>query len=235
MELTLASFNTHWGVDRDHRPFDVPAAALALGADVLVLQECWRPHGVRPYVEEIATAMHASLHEVVFMRDTNPARPRRLRVADGPSGTCGLAVLSRLPVLGSREVDLPHALGDVVDQRKSLLLTIGDADSAIAIAAIHASHRLWGSLPQVRCLDLELSRQEYPSAIVGDCNMWGPLIGAVVRDRRRAVRGRTWPAHRPHSQIDHIWLDDRVEVLDAGIGADTGSDHLPIWARLKIR
>jgi endonuclease/exonuclease/phosphatase (EEP) superfamily protein YafD len=51
----------------------------------------------------------------------------------------------------------------------------------------------------------------------------------------RAVRGRTWPARRPHSQIDHIWIDDGLAVVDAGVGAATGSDHRPVRARLRVR
>ncbi len=44
VELTVASFNAHWGVDARGRPFDVGAAARSLGADLLVVQEVWRPH-----------------------------------------------------------------------------------------------------------------------------------------------------------------------------------------------
>jgi endonuclease/exonuclease/phosphatase family metal-dependent hydrolase len=234
-ELTVASFNTHWGVDVKGRPFDVPAAARALEADVLVVQEAWHPFGVTSAVEEIAAATAASLHEVTFMSDANPARPRNLVVADDPAGTCGLAVLSRLPVESAATIDLPRARGDVVDQRQALLLTLRVDDVVVAIAGVHASHRLWGSLPQLRHLSRELDRLALPSALIGDCNMWGPVIGCVLRDRRRAVRGRTWPAHRPHSQIDHIWVDDRFEVLDAAVGPAVGSDHRPVRARLRVR
>jgi endonuclease/exonuclease/phosphatase family metal-dependent hydrolase len=235
MELTVASYNTHWGVDKHHHSFDVVAPALRLEADVLVIQESWRPHGTTPYIECLASAMGAELHEAMFMLDTNPARPRRLKPPPGPPGRCGLAVLTKLPVLDVRTLDLPHALGDVVDRRQSIIVTVGERGDAFTLAAIHASHRLWGSLPQIRMLDRELALGGEPSAIAGDCNMWGPVIGAFVRSRRRAVLGRTWPAHRPHSQIDHIWIDDRVEVTDAGVGGETGSDHRPIWARLRTR
>ena len=36
-ELTVASFNLHWGVDMHGRRFDPMSACLALDADVLVL------------------------------------------------------------------------------------------------------------------------------------------------------------------------------------------------------
>ena len=52
------------------------------------------------------------------------------------------------------------------------------------------------------------------------------------------MRGRTWPARHPHSQIDHIWIDDGLEVVDGGIGPATGlrppADLGPL-ARLPTR
>jgi endonuclease/exonuclease/phosphatase family metal-dependent hydrolase len=49
------------------------------------------------------------------------------------------------------------------------------------------------------------------------------------------VRGATWPARFPHSQIDHIWVDDRLEVVSGEVGPATASDHRPVRARLRVR
>src|SRR5690242_17979803 len=83
-ELTVVSFNTHWGVDRRGRPFDVAGTCLALEPDVLVLQEAWRPHGATNYVDELVDRLGAVVHETVFMSDRNPARPRHLHLPPGP-------------------------------------------------------------------------------------------------------------------------------------------------------
>jgi endonuclease/exonuclease/phosphatase family metal-dependent hydrolase len=234
-ELTVASFNTHWGVDRQGRPFDVAGMCLALDADVLVLQEAYRPHSEPSYVDELVERMGAVVHETVFMSDRNPARPRHLHPKEGPAGTCGLAVLSRLPVCEVAEIVLPRAQGDVIEQRHALLVTVGVEGTAVSLAGMHASHRLWGSLPQVRAVDRALLARGNPSAVVGDLNMWGPPVGVALARRARAVRGRTWPARHPHSQIDHIWIDDRLEALASGIGPETGSDHRAVWSRLRVR
>lgn len=234
-ELTVVSFNTHWGVDRRGRPFDVAGTCLALAPDVLVLQEAWRPHGASNYVDELVDRLGAAAHETVFMSDRNPARPRHLHLPPGPAGTCGLAVLTRLPVCEVAELVVPKAQGDVIEQRRSLLLTVDVDGRPVSVAGMHASHRLWGSLPQVRSVDRALLARGHPSAIAGDLNMWGPPVGLSVRHRRRAVTGRTWPAGHPHSQIDHIWIDDRLESVASGVGPATGSDHRPIWARLRVR
>jgi endonuclease/exonuclease/phosphatase family metal-dependent hydrolase len=234
-ELTVAVFNLHWGVDMRGQPFDPMATCLALDADVLVLPEAWRPHGRRAFVDVLAERTGAELHDVAFMSDRNPARPRHLEPPPGPAGTCGLAVLSRLPVRSFTAVPLPKAPGDVVERRHAIVAEVDVAGRAVAVGGIHASHRLWGSLPQLQALDRELRARGLPSAIAGDCNMWGPPIASVLRDRTRAVRGRTWPAGRPHSQIDHIWIDAGLVVLDGAVFPATRSDHRPVRARLRVR
>ena len=234
-ELTVASFNLHWGVDMRGRAFDPMDACLALDADVLVLPESWRPHGRTAFVDELAERTGAVVHDVPFMSDRDPWRPRHLEPPPGPAGTCGLAVVSRLPVRSFTTLRLPKPSGDVVERRHAIVAEVEVDGCGVAIGGIHASHRIWGSLPQLRVLDRELTARGLPSAIAGDCNMWGPPIALALRDRVRAVRGRTWPARHPHSQIDHIWIDDGLAVVDAGVGPPTGSDHRPVRARLRVR
>jgi endonuclease/exonuclease/phosphatase family metal-dependent hydrolase len=65
-------------------------------------------------------------------------------------------------------------------------------------------------------------------------NMWGPPLSAFFRGWRRVIRGRTWPAFRPHSQLDHLLVTPSVAVIDARIAGRTGSDHLPVRATLAL-
>ncbi len=45
-------------------------------------------------------------------------------------------------------------------------------------------------------------------------NMWGWTIAAMTPEGwRRVVQGKTWPAHRPTHQIDHILVTPSVEVV----------------------
>ncbi|HWE70799.1 MAG TPA: hypothetical protein VG205_10565, partial [Acidimicrobiales bacterium] len=59
-----------------------------------------------------------------------------------------------------------------------------------------------------------------------------PPLSAFFRGWRRVTRGRTWPAFRPHSQLDHLLVTPSVAVVDARIAERTGSDHLPVRATL---
>ena len=51
---------------------------------------------------------------------------------------------------------------------------------------------------------------------------------------RRAVVGATWPAWRPHSQIDHILLRGAIRSARGAVLPDAGSDHRPIRAELEV-
>jgi endonuclease/exonuclease/phosphatase family metal-dependent hydrolase len=51
----------------------------------------------------------------------------------------------------------------------------------------------------------------------------------------RPVRGRTYPSHRPHSQIDHVLVRGGIESIEGEVLAATPSDHRPVRARLRLR
>ena len=79
-ELSVACFNLHWGVDMRGHPFDAMAACLALDADVLVLPESWRPNGRTAFIDELAARTGATLHDIGYMSDRNPAQIGRAHV-----------------------------------------------------------------------------------------------------------------------------------------------------------
>ena len=55
-----------------------------------------------------------------------------------------------------------------------------------------------------------------------------------MRGWDRPVRGRTFPARRPHSQIDHVLVRGGIQALEGEVLAETPSDHRPIRARLRL-
>jgi endonuclease/exonuclease/phosphatase family metal-dependent hydrolase len=234
-EFSVATFNAHWGLDRRGHPFDVVAAGRRVDADVLVLQEVWRRPGLPATVDGLATALDAEQHELTLAPDTMRARPPTVLSDPDRPGTWGLAVLSRLPVRRRFEIDLGHALGDAVARRIALCIEVDVGGRPLVVAGVHASHKLWGSLPQLRRLDAGLASLDPPTVIAGDLNMWGPVVATVLPGHRRAVRGRTWPAHRPHSQIDHVFVSEGVEVMSGDVLGPLGSDHHAVRARLRLR
>jgi endonuclease/exonuclease/phosphatase family metal-dependent hydrolase len=63
-------------------------------------------------------------------------------------------------------------------------------------------------------------------------NLWGPPVSLLLPGWRRAVRGRTWPSWRPHSQPDHVLVTSVVRVIDGAVVRTGNSDHLAVRAHL---
>jgi endonuclease/exonuclease/phosphatase (EEP) superfamily protein YafD len=106
------------------------------------------------------------------------------------------------------------------------------------LVGVHTSSKVWLLAPvrHLRTLRKQLAPDDrVPHVIAGDFNFWGPGVSAVLGGWRRAVSGRTYPAHRPHSQIDHVLVRGPVDVLWGEVLAETPSDHRPIRTRLRIR
>ncbi len=231
-EVVVASFNTHWGEDRDGTPFDAVRAIGALAADVVCLQEAWRPGRGQGYAAEAAAAFGYELfEEPLFGGQTRYTRLARAPKPGADAGA-GLAVLTRLPCRSVRRVPLGRARGDV--PRVALDLDLDVGGTPLRCVTTHLCWMPHGSVAQLGRLRRRFPPGDAPGVVAGDMNMWGPVVAARMRGWRRAVRGRSWPAHRPHSQIDHILVSGGVEVLGAEVLAETGSDHRPVRVRLGL-
>ncbi|MGB7053058.1 MAG: endonuclease/exonuclease/phosphatase family protein, partial [Acidimicrobiales bacterium] len=98
----------------------------------------------------------------------------------------------------------------------------------------HMSHLTDFSPLQYRRLAALLPSPDTPAALAGDMNLWGPPVSSFFPAWRRAVTGRTWPAHRPHSQLDHVLITASLRVVEARIAEHSGSDHRPVVVRLAL-
>ena len=96
-ETILASLNTHGGRGADGRPYDLEAACRQFKADIIVLQEVWRPRGGPDQVADIAASLGTELLRADLLGDTSL---RNFGIADEAGrGRWGLAVLTTVPVL----------------------------------------------------------------------------------------------------------------------------------------
>jgi endonuclease/exonuclease/phosphatase family metal-dependent hydrolase len=260
--LTLATFNIHLGVDGWGRPYDVVGACRALDADVLVVQESWAPDNGDPSTAaRIADGLGmAVVAEVGLARgrlfvplDAGGSRwaPRvaQIRKAfyldgerwsgternDRPSvrGSWGVAVLSRLPVRGVAEHDLGQLRRDRA-RRVVIEATVQLDRGDLTVCGTHMSHITQGSHAQYRRLATVLPPVTTAAVLTGDMNLWGPPVSSYLRGWRRAVKGRTWPAHRPHSQLDHVLVTPAVTAVEGRIAGFAGSDHQPVVVTLTV-
>jgi endonuclease/exonuclease/phosphatase family metal-dependent hydrolase len=243
-EIVVASFNVHWGLGlrRDGYPdFDVPEACEALGADVLVLQESWAPDAATAQHDAVAEALGMDVVAavpMVRMRWRHGHRPELLArggdPADGGDGAWCLAVLSRLPATSVAVEPIWQLRLDPV-ARAAVLADLQNRTGTLSLVATHWAHLEMGSPLQAWALRRLLPDPEQPAVLAADMNMWSWTLAAMVpRTWRRAVRGRTWPSPRPHSQIDHLLVTPGVEVTDGEVLDLVASDHRPVRARLRV-
>jgi endonuclease/exonuclease/phosphatase family metal-dependent hydrolase len=260
--ITLATFNTHLGIDGWGRPFDLTAECRSLDADILILQEAWAPDdGDSGSATAIARQLGYSVVSQVPLarirllppRPTTstrwgpPMSPLRKtydivdgrRRAKGPidaravSGEWCLALLSRIPVTHSRVLTLKK-LGRDPARRAVVGCTVELEGGDLEVFGTHMSHITHGSHLQYRRLQGLLPPPTSAAVLAGDMNLWGPPVSSYLRGWRRAVTARTWPAERPHSQLDHVLVTPPVSVLGARVGAFAGSDHLPVVVTLGL-
>jgi endonuclease/exonuclease/phosphatase family metal-dependent hydrolase len=234
MGLRLASINLHCGLDRRGHPYSVKAAVAALNTDVILVQENWRPDGSPSLAASAAADCgYPCLAELDLVADTPLAGLDVVR-GDVPdeTGAWGLAILSRLPWRGCTTVEVGAVPGDVVGPRLAQVVEIPLDDSAVLrVVNVHLTHRLAHGPAQLRRLIAGLGDRSVPTVIAGDLNLCRPTV-YLARPYRPAVRGRTWPAHRPMVQIDHALVGAGVTATAPRVGPDVGSDHRPVQVTL---
>jgi endonuclease/exonuclease/phosphatase family metal-dependent hydrolase len=229
-QITIASLNMHGGLDRRGQPFDVEAACHYLKADVITVQEAWLQNGQPDPLAAPASALGAQVKRASLAVDTTLVS---LGVGPGTEpGTWGLAVLTVLPVTGYHVVGLGRAPGDPHHRAAQVVTVAVPGGKPLCVVNTHLTHR-YSSPVQLRRLLRHLAGGTDPTVIVGDLNMPRAATWAVV-GYSRVVRGRTYPAHRPLVQLDHVLAGRRVTGLDGEVLDPVGSDHLPIRAQLTV-
>ncbi|MGO8876801.1 MAG: endonuclease/exonuclease/phosphatase family protein [Acidimicrobiales bacterium] len=279
-ELSVASFNTHAGMDGWGRPYDLSGACRQLDSDVIVLQETFAPLKGTSQAEAVASELGYTPVELPLARAWRraegiaegkgweprkvlPTTLRALRVgghvdyrrhadfAGYEEGTWGLAVLCKPTIVTTEALQLGRLKRDYT-QRGALVVELDVRQEAAAtgeddvsgqpaapsgerftVVGTHAAHLTVGSPFQIRRLHRHLPAGDSPAALAGDMNLWGPPVSLLLPGWKRAVRGRTWPAWRPHSQPDHILVNRAVTVLDSEVVHAGNSDHRAVRARLR--
>ncbi|HEY2130727.1 MAG TPA: endonuclease/exonuclease/phosphatase family protein [Streptosporangiaceae bacterium] len=230
--ITLASLNLHGGLTARGVPFDVAEACHRVKADVITLQEVWRPAAQPDEVTAVAAALGAQVRHRGLARNTNRAR---LGVGtDTGSGSWGLAVLSLLPITGYQEIELSHVPGDRISRAAQVITLTMPGGAALRVVNTHLTHRFTSPVQLALLTRRLVAGPQLPTVIVGDLNMPRVLTRAAA-GYRATVRGRTYPAGRPWIQLDQLLIRGPVRVSGAEVADPVGSDHLPIRAQLSVR
>ncbi len=220
--------------------YAVVEATLATGRRIAPIAEPVASGGPARFAPP-RTAGAAPLRPIELKGRTRPAR--RLATALRPAATggdWGIALLSRVPIRPVEVLEVRRLRRD--GARRVCLAAVleappsstGAPGTTLLVAGTHLGHLRHGSPLQMRALAAELARRPGPAALLGDMNCWGPPLRLFFPGWHRAVKGPTWPAPRPHHQLDHVLVRGAVRILDGGVLADEGSDHRPVRVRLAV-
>jgi endonuclease/exonuclease/phosphatase family metal-dependent hydrolase len=239
--------------------YSVTELALARGRMVAPVDQAAKRWGPRLWER------HSHGMRLNYARESARARRRAHRGTEGrhaERGSWGIALLSRLPVLRTRSLDLGQLRSDPA-RRAAIVADVDVFGTRLKLVGTHFAHLTQGSplhmrrlrralqavgvvgpthagRPETRLRGRALSRSENdddstPAVLVGDMNLWGPPLVAMFPGWARAVRGRTWPSWTwPVAQTDHILVSGPVRVVAGEVARIGGSDHFPVRARIEI-
>jgi endonuclease/exonuclease/phosphatase family metal-dependent hydrolase len=219
-----------------YEPHELPNADGRLSGPHPHPGRSWKPPSRRFDGPRVVLPDQTRAASKTLASTTSPTFPANRRWPHGTGsdrGTWSVAVLSRLPVESTETINLRQLRYDTA-HRGALRVDVKTKSGTVAVVGTHMSHLSRGSSFQIFQLRRELDLIKVPAVLAGDMNLWGPPLVAQVPGWHRAVKGRTWPAWRPHSQPDHILVRPPISVLDSQVLEPMGSDHRPVRARLAI-
>jgi endonuclease/exonuclease/phosphatase family metal-dependent hydrolase len=157
---------------------------------------------------------------------------------DDGSGRYGIATLTRLPVVETRQLCLPLG-GHRRSQPRCALVTRHTWDGGdLEMINTHLSILFRERPGQVAAIAAEMLGEALVIAGDFNCTPFSPAYRVLKRGLRSATRfARTWPAPAPIVPIDHIFFRGRLGLVHGGAWtqgpARRASDHLPVVAELE--
>lgn len=229
--ISVASYNIRKSVGTDWRrdPFRIIDILNEIGADVIALQEVDRRFGSK--AASLTPEMIAERSD--YQAISFGVRARSL-------GWHGNTILYRkgISVLDSMSLTLP-----ALEPRGAVLADLAVGDDKVRIIGLHLGLvGLWRRRQAQSVLNqLDVLDETLPTIIMGDLNQWtteGGCLAHFAQNHHVIAPGPSFHSSRPVLNFDRIITTQDIEVTASGVHrselARMGSDHLPVWARLKI-
>lgn len=242
--VRILCWNVHkcvGGLDRRYDPGRIASVIAAADADVVLLQEVAQSgrfcRGERQ-VDVLGDALGL------------PHRSYFVNVRFGPRrGEYGNAILTRLPIALSHNLDLtlPGRKARSALHAELRVHTAAEHTRMLHLFNLHLGLGEAERREQLRRLlqtrVLQAIHHDTPIVVAGDFNdVYGSLgkrllAPAGFRGPARAMR--TFPAWAPMRALDSLWVRGDANVVAferrRGRGTRTASDHLPLFAELRVR
>ncbi|MBA4355130.1 MAG: endonuclease [Novosphingobium sp.] len=236
MKIKVASYNIHKavGLDRRRDPDRILTVLREIDADVIALQEADRRYGLRE-----AVIPRAALDDHSPWRVVEPGHYDSARTASS-MGWHGNALLVRrdIEVIEACAVPLP-----TIEPRGAVCVSLRLGGQVVRVIGMHLDLSGLRRRAQVEavCAHIAGHGERGHAVMMGDLNEWSVTGGALAAFRaplRVLAPGRSFPSRRPLAQLDRIVISEGLAVDAAGVHhsalAAVGSDHLPVWANLRL-
>lgn len=180
-----------------------------------------------------------------------------------PGGFAGKAFLSRYPILDSKQLHFSVVRPDLkvvvdIDGTEVTFVVAHPPPPKPHWRGLKFDRQTWQQITSLA----ELTINEPPAVLLGDFNLadwWGEYaylrrmglkdaFQEAGRDRGHTLPRRIGPWRRmlalnrllsrltffPMLRVDYIWYTEQLHCQEAWVGEDTGSDHLPVLAKLVM-
>jgi endonuclease/exonuclease/phosphatase family metal-dependent hydrolase len=230
--IRVVTYNIHTcvGVDRRYDPARIAAVLCEIDADIACLQEVDAHRRIERHADQWAYLGEATRCRVILGGD------RRGRFDN--------AILTRLPVLAARSLDLTvagHQPRGAIDAD----LLVGDR--VLRVIATHfglhaGERRLQANRLMAALGETSTTNRRAADAVLlmGDLNEWRGRSGAIRAFDRRlgpSAAERTFPSWLPVLALDRIYADRPAVLVDVSVYrtplARLASDHLPLVGSLS--
>jgi len=229
--IRIASYNIRKavGTDRRRNPERILAVLAEVDADIIALQEADRRFGVRSTAIPRTLLEHHSDYQAV-----------PLNVQTDSIGWHGNAILVRdsTTVIMGDIIHLPY-----LEPRGAVVAEVEVKGIVLRLFGMHLDlSGLWRRKQANAVIHAYGAGSELPTLLAGDLNEWSASRGCLADFARHfsfAQCGRSFHAQRPIAQLDRIMHCPQFELVDCGVHdsatARRASDHLPIWADVRLK
>jgi endonuclease/exonuclease/phosphatase family metal-dependent hydrolase len=165
------------------------------------------------------------------------------KAMDYDGGGYGEGILTKMPIIASRNIPLPHSPGNEPRAALEVMVELESGDT-ICFICTHLEHQRGSNdrIDQVKEINRVFLQKKYPTILAGDLNDTPEseaisILKKYWNDSARDNTSFTYPSDNPRIRIDYILFrpENRWKVIDYQIICDSiTSDHCAVLSVLKL-
>jgi endonuclease/exonuclease/phosphatase family metal-dependent hydrolase len=173
----------------------------------------------------------------------NKMAPLFGKAMDYDGGAYGEGILTKMPIVASRNIPLPHSPGNEPRAALEVMVELESGDT-ICFIGTHLEHQRGSTdrTDQVNKINRVFLQNKYPTILAGDLNDTPEsetisILKTHWKDSAGEDTGFTYPSDNPRIKIDYILFrpENRWKVLDYQVICDSiASDHCAVLSVLEI-